>query len=86
LPRRQASRTLTLPDLSVSALDGDQVLPSQALTFDAVGATSVVGTTLNLRYLERNPLPARWWSAITVTRDSDSAVLTAGVDYEVNQP
>lgn len=84
IPASAPGLTLALPAINIDALDTPRAIPAQTLTFDSVGAPTLVETTFNLRYNEWNALPARRWASMNVTRMAGGALLVRGVDYQVN--
>lgn len=78
--------TVAMPRLSVWGAERSTVIPAQSVAIDAVSGLTAVTDTITLRYLQRDPLTYRFWSdAPVVTRTSDSATLTEGVDYEISE-
>lgn len=84
IPSSAPGLTLNLPAINIDALDNPRAIPAQSLTFESVGAPTMVETTFNLRYNEWNALPARRWASMNVTRMEGGGLLTRGVDYQVN--
>lgn len=84
IPVSAPGLTLALPAINIDALDNPRHIPAQTLTFDGVGAPTLVETTFNLRYNEWNALPARRWASMDVTRMAGGGLLVRGVDYQVN--
>lgn len=86
LVKKQASYDLKVPTLTVSGLDQDRITAARTLTFAPEAGTTSRPNAVNLRFNQWDALDSRWWSGVVVRRNSDNAVLVAGVDYEVDSP
>ncbi len=82
-PYQSTITGVVLPRMAVWTGDHMEIIAAQTVALSALPAAEVVTDALSMRYNQDNPLSGRWWGSMTVTRVSDSAVLTAGTDYQV---
>jgi lysophospholipase L1-like esterase len=80
--------TVTLPELIISRYDGDILVPSAAVTFDAVASASITDEPFTLHYDAGGPvnfpgdrLAYLDVSGLTLKRASDNAVLGSPGDF-----
>lgn len=78
--------SVALPRLGVWSADQMRVMPATTLALTDVSGTEAVNNAINLTYNVDAAMSFRWWSTLTVTRNSDNAVLVEGVDYAVSSP
>lgn len=78
--------SVSLPKMAVWTGDCLEVIPAQTVAVTDVLTPEGVTDNIMLRYNQDDVLSCRWFSTATVTRVSDSVVLTPGTDYELASP